>query len=135
MPGAMAAKLVNPDRRVLAICGDAGALMNFQDLETAVRRKLNFVTLIWEDHGYGLIKWKQQNTFGRHSELDFQNPDWVKLAESFGAYGARAENARDLKPVLEEAFAADRPAVVAIPIDYRENALLTERLGNLTAKL
>ncbi|MFQ5654407.1 MAG: thiamine pyrophosphate-dependent enzyme, partial [Planctomycetota bacterium] len=90
-PGAMAAKLVHPDRRVLAICGDGGFLMNIQDLETAVRLGLNVVVLVWEDGGYGLIEWKQDTQFQRHSELAFGNPDWVKLAEAFGAWGARVE--------------------------------------------
>ncbi len=135
LPGAMAAKMVFPDRRVLCINGDAGVLMNIQDLETAARRKLNIVVLIWEDHHYGLIKWKQENTFGRHSELNFTNPDWVKLAESFGCWGARVENSRDLKPTLEKAFQQEGPAVVVMPVDYSENSKLTEKLGSITCKL
>ena len=135
LPGAMAAKLVHPDRRVMAICGDAGVLMNIQDLETAVRYGINFVTLIWEDMEYGLIKWKQSNTFGRHSDLSFTNPDWVMLAESFGAYGARVENSKDLEPALHAAFESNMPALVVIPIDYRENTKLTEKLGAITCML
>lgn len=136
LPGAMAAKMVFPERRVLGVCGDAGVLMNIQDLETAVRRKLNFVLLVWEDKEYGLIKWKQQNHFdGRHSDLEFGNPDWVKLAEAFGCFGARVENARDLKPTLESAFNQDRPALIVMPVDYSENRKLTERLGSITCKL
>ncbi len=135
LPGAMAAKLVHPDRRVVAVAGDAGYLMNVHDLETAVRRKLNFVSLVWEDCEYGLIKWKQTNQFGRHSDLRFTNPDWVKLAESFGCWGKRVENARDLRGALEEAFQQDRPAIVVMPVDYSENRKLTERLGAITCKL
>ncbi|MEZ6197430.1 MAG: acetolactate synthase large subunit [Planctomycetota bacterium] len=135
LPGAMGAKLVFPDRKVLAIGGDAGTMMNIQDLETAVRRKLNIVQLIWEDCEYGLIKWKQQNSFGKHSDLAFTNPDFVKLAEAFGAWGKRVEKSKDLRPALEEAFAQDRPAIITIPIDYSENMKLTARLGQLTCKL
>lgn len=135
LPGSMAAKMVFPDRRVISINGDAGVLMNIQDLETAARRKLNIVIMVWEDHEYGLIKWKQQNHFGRHSDLTFTNPDWVKLAESFGCWGARVENSRDLKGKLEEAFQQDGPALIVIPIDYSENPKLTEKLGAITCKL
>lgn len=131
MPGAMAAKLVHPDRRVLAICGDAGALMNIQDLETARRIGLPFVMMVWEDGEYGLIKWKQQSHFGEHSDLAFSNPDWVKLAEAFGCRGIRCERAEDLRSALEEAFACDVPVILALPIDYRENLKLTRRLGEI----
>jgi len=135
LPGALAAKMVYPQRKVMAICGDGGALMNIQDLETAVRLKLNIVVFVWEDHGYGLIEWKQENEFKRHSDLSFSNPDWVKLAESFGAKGFRIENSNDLKPGLEEAFSCGKPALLSIPIDYRENLKLTEKLGTITCKI
>ena len=135
LPGAMAAKLVNPDRRVIAVCGDAGFLMNIQDFETAVRYDLPFVCLVWEDHEYGLISWKQETHFGKHTDLAFNNPDFVKLAESFGGYGARVENAVDLKPALEAAFDSGKPAIVAMPVDYSENMKLTKRLGELTCTL
>ncbi|MCB9831732.1 MAG: acetolactate synthase large subunit [Planctomycetes bacterium] len=135
LPGAMAAKMVHPERKVAAVAGDAGFLMNIHDLETAVRRKLAFVCLVWEDGEYGLIKWKQTNSFGRHSDLRFGNPDWIKLAESFGCWGRRVDRARDLRPTLEEAFRQDVPAIVVMPVDYRENRKLTERLGAITCKL
>ena len=135
MPGAMAAKLVHPERRVLAICGDAGALMNIQDLETARRNNLNIVMMVWEDKEYGLIKWKQQTHFGTHSELAFENPDWVKLAEAFDCHGVRCERAEDLQGALAEAFAADRPSILALPIDYAENMKLTERLGEIACTI
>ncbi len=135
LPGAMAAKIVFPERRVLAVCGDAGVLMNIQDLETAARRQLPIVVMVWEDKEYGLIKWKQTNTFGEHSDLGFTNPDWVKLAESFGCWGRRVENSKDLAGALKEAFSQDRPSLVVIPIDYSENTKLTERLGSITCKL
>jgi len=135
LPGAIAAKLVFPDRRVLAICGDGGFLMNVQELETARRIGANIVAMIWEDGGYGLISWKQRNEFGRSTRLEFGNPEFVKLAESFDCLGIRVNNARDLRPALERAFAADRPCLIVIPIDYRENALLTERLGNIACPI
>ncbi|NNF05060.1 MAG: acetolactate synthase large subunit, partial [Rhodothermales bacterium] len=89
LPGAIAADIVHPDRRILAICGDAGFLMNVQEMETARRLNSDIVVMVWEDHGYGLIAWKQQNHFGRHTKLDFGNPDWVQLADSFGWNGYR----------------------------------------------
>jgi len=135
LPGAIAAKLVHPDRRVLAVCGDAGFLMNVQDFETAVRCGAAIVCLVWEDLEYGLIAWKQETQFGRHTDLSFGNPDFVRLAESFGGYGARVENAVDLKPALERAFASGKPAIVAMAVDYSENMKMTKRLGELTCTL
>ena len=135
LPGAIAAKLVHPDRKVIAICGDAGGLMNIQDLETARRLGLNFVLMIWEDHEYGLIKWKQQTQFGDHTDLTFTNPDWIKLADAFDCKGIRCENATDLPAALTEAFAANTPTILVVPIDYSENMKLTERLGEITGRL
>jgi acetolactate synthase-1/2/3 large subunit len=135
LPGAIAAKLTYPERRVLAICGDAGFLMNVQELETARRIGTNIVAMIWEDCAYGLIAWKQQNQFGRHTDLSFKNPDFVTLAESFDCLGLRVERSRDLAPAFEEAFNADRPCVLTIPIDYRENELLTTRLGEIACPI
>lgn len=131
-PAAMGAKFAHPDRRVMAICGDAGFLMNLQDLETAVRRKLNVVVLIWMDGEYGLIKWKQQSHFeGKHSDLAFGNPDFAALAASFGAWGRVIDRLEDLVPALEEGFRQEGPAIVAVPVDYAENMKLSERLGHL----
>ena len=106
-----------------------------QEMETAVRLGINLVAMIWEDHEYGLIAWKQDNHFGRHTDLKFGNPDWLKLADSFGWYGARVERAAELKGGLERAFDAGRPALLVVPIDYRENAILSERLGNLSCPI
>ena len=135
LPGAIAAKLVHPDRKVLALCGDGGALMNIQDLETAARLGLNIVLMVWEDHAYGLIQWKQQTTFGDHSELGFNNPDWVTLAESFGCKGMYVRESGALLGALEEAFGAETPVILALPIDYRENLKLTERLGQIACPI
>jgi len=131
LPGAIAASLVHPDRRILSISGDAGYLMNVQEMETAKRLNTNIVTMIWEDHEYGLIAWKQENEFGRHTDLSFNNPDWLKLADSFGWHGHKVENSRDLVSTLEEAFDEEGPSLVVVTIDYRENMLLTERLGDI----
>ena len=135
LPGAIAAHLVHPERRVLAICGDAGFLMNVQEMETARRLNANMVAMVWEDHAYGLIAWKQQNEFGRHTPLSFGNPDWTKLAEAFGWAGYRCEDSSKLKDTLEQAFAGEGPALVVIPIDYRENEKLTERLGDIACPI
>ena len=135
LPGAIAAKMVHPDRRVLAICGDGGVMMNIQDLETAVRLGINMVCLIWEDRDYGLVSWKQDNEFGEHVDMSFGNPDFVKLAEAFGGWGRRVTGAGDLRPALEEAFACGRPALVSMEVDYKENARLTERLGQIVCPI
>lgn len=132
LPGAIGAQLARPERKVLAICGDAGFLMNVQDLETAVRLKLNVVYMVWVDGAYGLIKWKQQNQFnGRHSRLDFGNPDWELLAKAFGMWGKTLTAAQELLPALEEAFRQQGPALIAVPVDYSENMKLTKRLGEI----
>ncbi|MEE9310476.1 MAG: acetolactate synthase large subunit [Cocleimonas sp.] len=135
LPGAIAASLVHPDRRILSISGDAGYLMNVQEMETAKRLNSNIVTMIWEDHEYGLIAWKQENEFGKHTDLSFGNPDWLLLAESFGWHGHKVNDSADLVEVLEKAFNEEGPSLVVIPIDYRENMILTERLGNIACPI
>jgi acetolactate synthase-1/2/3 large subunit len=134
-PGAMAAKIAFPERKVVAICGDAGALMNIQDLETAARLGLDLVLMVWEDHEYGLIKWKQQTAFGEHTDLAFTNPDWVKLAESFGCHGVHATESAALAGALEECFATPGPSILSLPIDYAENMKLSERLGQIACPI
>jgi len=135
LPGAIAASLIYPERRILAICGDGGFLMNVQEMETARRLGVNPVVMVWEDGGYGLISWKQDNEFGRHTELGFSNPDWLKLAESFGWNGHRVERSRALVNTLEAAFREPGPSLVVVPIDYRENPKLTERLGKIVCPI
>ncbi len=132
LPGAIAAHLVRPQRRVLAIAGDGGFLMNVQEMETARRLNTNIVVMVWEDGEYGLIKWKQQDHFDRHSNLRFENPDWLRLAESFGWHGHVVTRSRDLANTLEAAFCEEGPSLVVVPIDYRENLELTRRMGVLT---
>jgi acetolactate synthase I/II/III large subunit len=134
LPGAVAAKLLFPHRKVLAVTGDGGFLMNSQELETAVRLGLSLVTVICNDGGYGLIGWKQQTQFGREAFVKFGNPDFVRYAESFGARGYRVEAADDLPYLLQEAFVQEGPVVIDCPVDYRENLTLTKesakRLGS-----
>jgi acetolactate synthase-1/2/3 large subunit len=135
LPGAIAAGIIEPDRRILAICGDGGFMMNVQEMETARRINSNITVMIWEDHAYGLIAWKQSTTFGRHTDLAFDNPDFVKLAECFGWNGFRCENSRDLQETLTKSFETPGPSLVVIPIDYRENNLLTKRLGEIACSI
>jgi acetolactate synthase-1/2/3 large subunit len=131
LPGAIAAKLVHPDRKVVALCGDGGFMMNSQELETAKRIGTNIVVVVWRDDGYGLIDWKQRNEFGKPFGVEFGNPDFVDYARSFGIAGFRPSSADDLYPTLMKALTVDGPALVEVPIDYRENLRLTERLGAL----
>lgn len=131
VPGAIAAKLLYPKRKVLTITGDAGFMMNSQEIETALRCNLPIVIMIWNDSGYGLIKWHQDRRFGRSAFVDFANPDFVQYAESFGAKGYRVERAEELMPVLEKAFNDNTVTVVDVPVDYSENMKLTEKLGKL----
>ena len=135
LPGVIAANLVHPDRKVLAICGDAGFLMNVQEMETARRLDADIVVMVWEDNAYGLIAWKQEGEFGRHTDLAFGNPDWMKLADAFGWHGQHVENSADLAASLRQALAEKGPSLVVVPIDYRENMLLTERLGNIVCPI
>ncbi len=132
LPGALAAKLACPDRRVLAVMGDGGFLMNSQELETAVREKIPFVVLVWEDSAYGLIKWKMRMELGRDSHCDFTNPDLVSYAESFGVRGYRIRAAGQLLPTLTRALADDVVSLIVCPVDYSENLALTKKLGELT---
>ncbi|KEQ17000.1 acetolactate synthase large subunit [Endozoicomonas numazuensis] len=135
LPGAIAASLLRPDRKVLAISGDGGFMMNVQEMETARRYHCNLTVMVWEDKEYGLIAWKQTDHFGSHTPLSFDNPDWLKLAESFGWQGHKVENSRELETVLSIAMNEDGPSLVVIPIDYRENQILSSRLGDITCPI
>jgi acetolactate synthase-1/2/3 large subunit len=131
-PGSIGAKMAFPDRKVLSISGDAGFMMNAQDIETAARLKQNVVAMVWLDGEYGLIKWKQQNSFdGKHSDLAFNNPDFEMFAKSFGVWGKTLTSADQLGPALKEAFVQPGPALIAVPVDYAENRKMTKRLGEL----
>jgi acetolactate synthase I/II/III large subunit len=131
LPGAIAAKLARPDRKVLAVMGDGAFLMNSQELETAVRERVPLVALVLVDEEYGLITWKMELELGRHSHTRFTNPDLVAYAESFGARGYRIKAADDLLPTLRRALDDPGVSVIACPVDYAENLRLTDRLGAL----
>lgn len=135
VPGAIAAKLVHPELTVVAVTGDAGFMMNSQELETAVRLNTPIVVLIWNDNGLGLIEWKQMTTFGRSSHIRFGNPDFVKYAESFGAKGYRVEKTEDLPTILKDAIESKQVCVIDCPVDYRENLKLTEKMGEMVCPI
>ena len=129
VPAAIAAKLVHPNRKVVSVNGDGGFLMNSQELETAMRIKTPFVTVIWENGQYGSIVWKQQKKFGRHFGTDFTNPDFVKFAESFGMPAWRCESVDDFGERLQGALALDVPSLIVVPIDYSLDVAISEELG------
>lgn len=135
LPGGIAAKLLNPDKNILTISGDAGIMMNIQELETAVRLKTPTVNMVWSDGTLGLIEWKQKNKFGHAFGTRFENPDWIGLAESFGAVGMELKEGENLSAVLTEALACDQPVILNVPVDYSENLKLTERLGALVCPI
>ena len=135
IPGGIAAKLVHPNRKVVAVTGDGGFMMNCQELETAHRIGTVFVTIIFNDGGYGLIEWKQQSHYQASAFIKFNNPDFVKFAESMNLKGYRIESAADFIPTLKEALAQDVPAVIDCPIDYRENLLFSEHAKALSCPL
>ena len=129
VPAAVAAKLVHPKRNVVTVSGDGGFLMNCQELETAVRLKTPFVNVIWENHQYGSIVWKQDKKFGHHFGVDFTNPDFVKLAESFGMPAWRCDSAEDFGERLRNALTLDLPSLIVLPIDYSIDVAISEELG------
>jgi acetolactate synthase-1/2/3 large subunit len=135
IPGAIAAKLVHPDKKVVAVSGDGGFMMNCQELETALRVGTPFVTLIFNDNGYGLIEWKQIDQFGHSAFVNFSNPDFVKFAESMGLKGYRVESAVELIPTLKEALAQNVPAVIDCPVDYQENLRFSQKAGDLICEI
>ncbi|MFK8043123.1 acetolactate synthase large subunit [Congregibacter sp.] len=135
LPGAIGASLVDPERSIISICGDAGFLMNLQEMETARRLNSNITVMVWEDHAYGLIAWKQSQEFGRHTDLSFGNPNWSHLASAFDWHFQQVEAGADLPEALKAAKDHIGPSLVLVPIDYRENQKLTERLGELTCSI
>ena len=121
LPSAMMAAMLYPERRVMAICGDGGFMMNSQEMETAVRLKLNLVVMVLDDSSYGMIRWKQKSAGFGDWGLEFDNPDFVQYAGSYGATGHRIEATEDLVPTLEKAFSAGGVHLVDVPVDYSEN--------------
>ncbi len=127
LPSAIGAAFVHPDRKVLAICGDGGFMMNSQELETAVRTKRNVTTLILNDNSYGMIRWKQEDAGFPDWGLEFGNPNFVTYAESYGARGFRVKKADDLKNLLEQCLTEGGVNVIECPIDYAENSSLGKK--------
>lgn len=125
VPGAIAAQLVHPSRKVVAMCGDGSFLMNVQEIETAARLKLPIIVIVWCDGGYGLISLKEIDEYGKDAFTRFNNPDFVKLAESFGAIGYKVKSSEELPNILEDAKKSkDKPVIIAIDVDYSRNKLL-----------
>ncbi|HLC62078.1 MAG TPA: acetolactate synthase large subunit [Candidatus Nanoarchaeia archaeon] len=129
LPGAIGAKLVHPDRKVVAVCGDGGFMMNSQEIETAVRIGTPIVIVIFNDSKYGMIEWKQQMHHEKTYGIDFTNPDFVKYAESFGAKGYRVKKAEDFSKMLKDALKQKTVCIIDVPVDYSENLELVKKLG------
>jgi len=127
LPSAMASAMVYPDRKVMAICGDGGFMMNSQEMETAVRLKLNIVVLILNDNSYGMIRWKQANMGFKDWGLTYNNPDFVKYAEAYGATGHRVTSAASLPELMKKALAAPGVQLIEVPMDYSDNDLILNR--------
>ena len=136
LPSAIMAAMLNPTRRVLAVCGDGGFMMNSQELETATRLKLNLVVLVLEDNAYGMIRWKQATDGFPDFGMTFGDPDFVAYARAYGAKGSRVESGDGLAPTLEAAFAGGGVHLVSAPVDYSENkrVLVDELRANASAK-
>jgi len=135
IPGAMAAKLAFPQRKVVAVVGDGGFMMTAAELETAKRLGLPFVVVVWADGGLGMIEWKQMKRYGRSFGVSFTNPDFVLLAQALGLPGFRVTRTEEFLPTLLQALELDRPSIIEVPVDYRENMRLTEKLGRLVCPI
>lgn len=135
LPGSIAASLVMPDRKVFAITGDGDVLMNVQEMETARRLDADITVMVWEDGGYGLISWKQDDEFGEHTDLAFGNPNWLNLAKTFGWQGQYVSRAAELADAIDAALAHKGPSLLVVPIDYRENERLSARLGEVACAI
>ena len=128
LPWAISAALVRPNTQIVSVSGDGGFLFSAQDLETAVRKKLNIVHLIWNDGRYNMVEFQEKMKYQRASGVDFGPVDFVKYAEAFGAKGIRATSIEELEKALEEGFATEGPVIIDIPIDYRDNEKLGETI-------
>jgi acetolactate synthase-1/2/3 large subunit len=136
LPSAMMAAMLHPDRRVMAVCGDGGFMMNSQELETAVRLGLNLVVVILNDNAYGMIRWKQAVDGFPDFGMTFGNPDFVRYAEAYGAKGSRVDSVEGLVPTLEAAFAGGGVHLVEVPVDYSENTrVLVDELRNRSSSV
>jgi acetolactate synthase-1/2/3 large subunit len=136
LPSAMAAKIVHPDRRVLAVCGDGGFMMNSQELKTALQLGLDLVIAVLRDDAYGMIKWKQTEMGFADFGLDFANPDFVRYAESYGAVGKRVEGTDQFSEMVAQAFAEGGVQLIDVPVDYTDdNRILSQEIKTLCADL
>lgn len=132
MPAAFVAKKLNPDKNVVAVIGDGGFVMSIQAIATGVRFKVPFVVLLWEDDHYGLIKWKQEATYSKHSHIDLHNEDLAAVASAFGCHSIKVNKTEELAGALQTAFSnKDKPTVIVVPVDYSENMKLTKHLGDI----
>ena len=129
LPSAVAAKLVHPDKKVVVVCGDGGFMMNSQEIETAMRLGLGFVIVIFNDSKYGMIEWKQQIHHEKTYGIKFNNPDFVKYAESFGAKGYKIKSADEFSTILKKLLNEKTVAIIDVPVDYSENFELVRKLG------
>ncbi len=136
VPSAIATKMINPNRRVMTICGDGGFMMNSQELETAIRLNLDLVVLVLNNNGFEMIKWKQNDAGFDNFGLDFGNPDFVKYAESYGAFGHRVTKTEDFKPLLEKCFTDGGVHLIELPVDDTPHyEVLTKELKNNTCMI
>lgn len=131
IPAGIVAKMIYPERNVIAVCGDGGFLMSAEEIETAVRLNLPIVYFIFNDSGHGLIAWKQRIKFGKEFGCRFGNPDFIKFAESFGAIGYRVNAEDELSPILRDALSQKVPVIIDCPVDYSENLKLSETLSKI----
>lgn len=134
IPGAISAKLLHPEQKVVAVCGDGGFMMNSQELETALREHLPIVILIWQDDQYGLIDWKEKERYGESCYVSFSNPDFKKYAEAMGCKGYHAGSEEELIASLKDAFQQDVPSVITVKVDYSENMKLSAHLREALKK-
>ena len=136
LPSAIMASLLNPQRRVLAVCGDGGFMMNSQELETAVRFKQNITQIVLRDNAYGMIKWKQANMKFENFGMDMGNPDFVKYAEAYGAKGWRPKSVAEFRDMLKNCIATPGVHLIDLEIDYSDNdRVLNKEIRELSAKL
>ncbi|MBX3696305.1 MAG: acetolactate synthase large subunit [Dokdonella sp.] len=136
LPSAIAAKIVHPDRKVVAVAGDGGFMMNSQEIETAVRLKLDLVVLLLRDDAYGMIKWKQANMHFENFGMDMGNPDFVRYTESYGAHGHRPKSAEEFGPLLSKCLDTPGVHLIDLPIDYSDNdRVLNREIRELSAEL
>lgn len=131
VPGAIAAKMVHPERNVIAVVGDGAFQMSSAELETAQRLNLPIIILLWRDDGYGLIEWHQRREFNRTSNVKFGNPDFLQLAQSYGFEAIGINEAGELKDAIKKATEMNKPVLIDCPVDYSENMKLTEKLGGI----